>query len=114
MPTLPNRLWSGWIPGLRRVVLIVLDALGYRLLQKMLAKGDGNALFDLSQEGCLVPLTSVFPSTTSAALMSLRTGRSLAEHGWLAYTLYLRELGIASNAILLTPIWTRQWAPARQ
>lgn len=108
MPTLPHRLWSGWMPGLRRVVLIVLDALGYRLLQKMLAKGEGSALFDLSQAGCLVPLTSVFPSTTSAALMSLRTGRPPAEHGWMAYTLYLRELGIASNAILLTPMWTRQ------
>jgi len=108
LPPLPDRLWTGWTPGLRRVVLIVVDALGYTLLQKMLAQGDGRALLDLSEAGCLVPLTSVFPSTTNAALTSLQTGQAPARHGWLAYTLYLRELGIASNAILLTPTWTRQ------
>jgi predicted AlkP superfamily pyrophosphatase or phosphodiesterase len=108
LPSLPARLWTDWSSGLRRVVLIVLDALGYRSLQRMLAKGDGQILSDLSAMGCLLPITSVFPSTTDAALLSLRTGRSPAEHGWLAYTLYLRELGIASNAILLTPMWSRQ------
>jgi predicted AlkP superfamily pyrophosphatase or phosphodiesterase len=96
------------MPGLRRIVLIVLDALGYHSIEKMLARGDGKVLSDLSEAGCLVPLTSVFPSTTDAALISLQTGRSPAEHGWLAYTLYLREVGITSNAILLSPIWTRQ------
>jgi predicted AlkP superfamily pyrophosphatase or phosphodiesterase len=55
-----------------------------------------------------VPLTSVFPSTTDAALISLRTGRPPAEHGWLAYELYLREMGIAANAIKLVPVWSRQ------
>jgi predicted AlkP superfamily pyrophosphatase or phosphodiesterase len=108
LPPLPDHLWKDWTSGLRRVVLIVLDALGYRLLQHMMARGDGQILSDLSEVGYLLPLTSVFPSTTDAALVSLRTGRSPAEHGWLAYTLYLRELGIASNAILLSPIWSRQ------
>ncbi len=108
LPPLPDPLWTSWSPGLRRVVLIVLDALGYRLFQRMTAKGDGQALLELSDAGRLVPLTSVFPSTTDAALISLGTGRPPAEHGWLAYNLYLREVGIASNAILLSPIWTRQ------
>lgn len=107
-PPLPDALWSGWAPGLRRVVLIVLDALGYRLLERMLSRGDGQVLLDLAGAGGVVPLTSVFPSTTGAALVSLRTGRPPAEHGWLAYNLYLREMGIASNAILLSPTWTRQ------
>jgi predicted AlkP superfamily pyrophosphatase or phosphodiesterase len=55
------------------------------------------------QAGSLTPLTSIFPSTTAAALVSLRTGRPPAEHGWLAYFLYLRELGVAANAITLSP-----------
>ncbi len=108
LPPLPSRLWSGWLPGLRRVILVILDALGYRMLQGMLSKGDGRSFSDLAEAGSLVPLTSVFPSTTSAALVSLSTGRPPAEHGWLAYTMYLRELGIAANGVLLCPVWTRK------
>jgi predicted AlkP superfamily pyrophosphatase or phosphodiesterase len=107
LPTLPRELWEAWQPGLRRVVLVLLDALGYRMLQRMWAAGAGQPFLDLSEAGRLVPLTSVFPSTTDAALVSLSTGRPPAEHGWLAYTMYLRELGVAANAILLSPVWTR-------
>jgi hypothetical protein len=108
LPPLPRELWAGWSDGLRRVVLVILDALGYRKLQEMWASGEGQAFGHLAEAGRLVPLTSVFPSTTDAALVSLGTGRPPAEHGWLAYEMYLRELGIAANAILLCPVWTRQ------
>jgi hypothetical protein len=108
LPALPRPLWEDWTTGLRRVVLVVLDALGYRLLQAMWAQGDGQVFRELAGAGLLVPLTSVFPSTTDAALISLRSGSPPAEHGWLAYEMYLRELGIAANAILLCPVWTRQ------
>ncbi|MFN2243571.1 MAG: alkaline phosphatase family protein [Anaerolineae bacterium] len=107
LPTLPQEQWEAWKPGLRRVVLVILDAMGYHILQRMWAAGQGRAFLDLAEAGRLVPLTSVFPSTTDAALVSFSTGRPPAEHGWLAYTMYLRELGIAANAILLSPVWTR-------
>jgi hypothetical protein len=108
LPPLPSKLWEDWGTGLRRIVLVILDALGYRMLQRMMARGEGQGFSQLMEAGRLVPLTSVFPSTTDAALVSLQTGRPPAEHSWLAYTMYLRELGIASNAILLCPVWTRQ------
>lgn len=108
LPPLPEELWVEWLPGLRRVVLVILDALGYRMLQRMWSAGQGQVFADLVAAGRLVPLTSVFPSTTDAALVSLSTGRPPAEHGWLAYTMYLRELGVAANAILLSPVWTRK------
>ena len=108
LPPLGPGLWADWTPGLRRVVLVILDALGYRTLQRMWAAGEGQAFSDLAEAGRLIPLTSVFPSTTDAALMSISTGRPPAEHGWLAYTMYLRELGIVANAILLSPVWTRK------
>ncbi len=96
------------MPGLRRVVLVVLDALGLRMLQEMWASEGDDAFSDLAGAGLMAPLTSVFPSTTDAALMSLSTGRPPAEHGWLAYIMYLREIGMAANAIMLCPMWTRQ------
>jgi predicted AlkP superfamily pyrophosphatase or phosphodiesterase len=105
LPPLPRELWADWLPGLRRVMLIVLDALGYRLWQGMQAAGEGRPFTRLAQAGRCFPLTSVLPSTTDAALISLRSGRSPAEHGWLAYEIYLRELGIAANAIRLRPVW---------
>jgi hypothetical protein len=108
LPPLPQALWTDWQPGIKRVVLVILDALGYQLLQGRWAAGQGETFSALAQAGRLIPLTSVFPSTTDAALMSLRTGCPPAQHGWLAYTMYLRELGIASNAILLTPMWSFQ------
>lgn len=108
LPTLPSELWHDWLPGLRRVVLVILDALGYRQLQHMWSAGEGQVFAVLAEAGRLVPLTSVFPSTTDAAMVSLRTGVPPAAHGWLAYEMYLREWGIAANAILLCPVWTRQ------
>ena len=105
LPPLPHELWADWLPGLRRVVLLVLDALGYRLLQGMQAAGEGRPFSNLEEAGRLIPLTSVVPSTTDAALISLRSGRPPAEHGWLAYEIYLRELGIAANAIQLRTAW---------
>ena len=107
LPALPEEMWAEWLPGLRRVVLVIIDALGYRMLQRMSALGYTHGFSDLARAGRLIPITSVFPSTTDAALVSLSTGRPPAEHGWLAYTMYLRELGIAANAILLSPVWTR-------
>ncbi len=108
LPPLPREIWADWAPGLRRVVLVVLDALGYRMLQRMWGEGEGGAFSRLAEAGRLTPLTSVFPSTTDAALISLGSGRPPAEHGWLAYFMYLREMGVAANAILLSPAWSRQ------
>jgi len=108
LPPLPGELWADWLPGLRRVVLVILDALGYRLLQGMWSAGEGQPLADLTETGRLVPLTSVFPSTTDAALVSLRSGVAPGTHGYLAYEMYLREFGLAANAILFSPVWSRQ------
>ena len=108
LPTLPPDLWADWAPGLRRVVLVVLDALGFHMLQEMWASEGDDAFSNLATAGLIAPLTSVFPSTTDAALISLSTGRPPAEHGWLAYTMYLREMGMAANAIMFCPMWTRQ------
>ncbi len=107
-PALPTEVWAGWVPGLQRIVLVILDALGYLQLQHHLAADPDLRFHQLIDAGQLIPLTTVFPSTTNAALMTLRTGSPPASHGMLAYELYLREFGIAADMILLCPVWARE------
>jgi hypothetical protein len=53
----------------------------------------------------LTPLTSVVPSTTSSALTTLWTGSSPAEHGFLGYELFLKEVGMVTNMVTFSPMY---------
>jgi hypothetical protein len=107
-PPLQRELWSGWSDGLQRVVLIVIDALGYLQLRSAMAADEGLVFHELAEAGRLVPMTSLFPSTTNAVLTTLWSGYSPAAHGVLAYELYLRELGVAASTLFFWPIHHRQ------
>ena len=88
--------------GIRRVVLILVDALAFHRLQKWM--GNAPVWGKLIQEGVLAPLTSVVPSTTSSALTTLWTGLSQATHGIIGYEMWLKEYGIVGDMILHSPI----------
>ncbi len=107
-PTLPPDIWAGWALGLRRVVLVLLDGLGHLQLQRQAADPDLAVFARMAAAGAYVPLTSVFPSTTTAALLTFWTGRMPAEHGMLGYEMYLREYGVLANMISLSPVYERQ------
>ena len=103
-PPLPTDLWSDMASGVRRVVMVILDAVGYLRLQQILAESQKNsALYRLAQAGRLVPLTSVFPSTTVAALTTIWTGRTPLAHGFLGTKLLLGEQGLLANMLGLSP-----------
>lgn len=91
------------LPGADKVVQIIVDGLGYLQLEALRAAG----LVDLSpfiEDGEYLPLTSVFPPTTTTALASLSTGRSPVVHGVLGYKLFLQDPGAVVNVIkLATP-----------
>ena len=88
---------------IQRVLVLVIDGLGWQRFRGLLERGD-TIWSRLEGEGRLSPLTSVVPSTTSAALTTLWTGASPAEHGILGYELWLREYGIVSNMIVQSAI----------
>lgn len=69
----------------RPVVLLVIDGLGYQFLQKF----PGSAL----ASHCVQRLTSVFPTTTAAAVTALALGVPAQQHGITGWFTYLRELG---------------------
>jgi hypothetical protein len=84
----------------RVVVLIVIDGYGGS------TSADGASLAALSSQPPLsrTLLTSVFPSTTAAALTSLQTGVAPGQHGVAGYTLYLPEARRVVNMIQFTAV----------
>lgn len=90
--------------GYRRVLLIVMDALSLQRFQRWLAEGRLPSWERLIRDGLLMPLTSITPSTTAAALTTLWTGRSAAGHGITGFEMWLKEYGIVANMIAHRPI----------
>jgi hypothetical protein len=87
----------------KHVVLFLVDGLGLRLLQRFLPGGnlasEAPLWGKLLEEAHLFPMTSVVPSTTSAALTSLWTGATPAAHGVVGYEVWLKEYGVTANMI---------------
>ena len=91
--------------GIRRVILILIDALAYHRFQQWLEIAP--IWNEMTQEGILAPLTSVVPSTTSSALTSLWTGASPVSHGIIGYEMWLKEYSLVANMILHAPVTFR-------
>jgi hypothetical protein len=92
---------------IRQVILVLMDAFGFQRFRSILTES-GSAWQRLAAAGLLAPLTSVFPSTTTAALTSLATGRAPGEHNMLGYELWLKEYGAVSNMITFSPMSAAQ------
>lgn len=98
--------------GVRQVVLVLADGLGWGQLERLCERGDTPFLASLvararARDGAqLLQATSVFPSTTAAAITTLNTGRTPQEHGNIAYFCWLEEFGQVSQML--------RWGPAKQ
>jgi predicted AlkP superfamily pyrophosphatase or phosphodiesterase len=90
--------------GYQNVILILMDALSLRRLTQLIAEGILPLWEKLADAGVLAPLTSITPSTTTAALTSLWTGTSAAEHGIVGYEMWFKEYGVVANTILHSPM----------
>jgi Type I phosphodiesterase / nucleotide pyrophosphatase len=81
---------------IQTVVLLVVDGLGYDM---WLQRSSDDAFFGrMTEKGLVFPLTSVFPSTTAAALTTVYTGLTPQEHGLPEWNVYMKEL----DAIIAT------------
>ncbi len=70
----------------KNVVLMVLDGLGVNVLERNLPK----AAF--LRKHVAAEISSVYPSTTTAALSSILSGKTPAEHGWIGWSCYFSEV----------------------
>lgn len=84
-----------------RVLLLILDALGYRQFEMCAAVAP--PLQRLLDRGRHVPVTAPFPTTTTVALTTIYSGLSPAEHGIPGHNAYLRELGAVVDILRFSP-----------
>jgi predicted AlkP superfamily pyrophosphatase or phosphodiesterase len=97
--------------GIKTIVLLVADGLGHLQLEREIAAGNAPNLAELISQAdatggtiAYSPLTSVFPTTTVAALGSVNSGVAPSEHGLLSYTLYLPEFDTVADMIRWGPV----------
>jgi Type I phosphodiesterase / nucleotide pyrophosphatase len=101
--------------GVKTIVLIVADGLGHLQLQREIGAGNAPNLGALVARAALEntsvsysPITSVFPTTTVAALGSINSAVAPSAHGLLAYTLYLAEFDTVAEMIRWGPLNNRR------
>ncbi len=90
-PVLPKDALGGVDPsGVDNVILLLCDGFGYNEWRRQEGKGFVGAL---SRKGSVRPITTVFPSTTAAALTTVSTGLTPQEHGLPEWYVYMDEVG---------------------
>lgn len=101
-PPIPSHLWADLATGVRRVVLVLLDAVGYGTFRRL--SDEDPTLRRLVRAGRLFPLTSIFPSTTVVALTTVWTGRTPLGHGFVGTRLLLSDQGVVADMLALAPL----------
>ncbi len=90
--------------GINKVVLLVIDGFGFKQFINHLK--EDRFLINLTNQGEVYPLTSVFPSQTTNALTTLNTGLTPQEHGLFEYFIYLKDVGVV-NALQFERLGSR-------
>ncbi|MCP4416436.1 MAG: alkaline phosphatase family protein [Chloroflexi bacterium] len=101
LPALPDDLWRPLGDSVKRVVLLTLDGFGWNLFR---ARQD--LLTAVTQKATISnQLTSIFPSTTVAALSSLWTGAAPAQHGMIGLTMFFPEYAVSAGMLDFSPLF---------
>lgn len=104
---LDEAVWGGSSPvgQVDRVVMFLSDGIGYRWLRRFMDDDPAlrQAVADLSDGRGPLPLTSITPSTTAAALTTLWTGHTPIAHGIVGLTMFLREFSMPFYSLTFAP-----------
>lgn len=80
----------------KNIILLIIDGFGYEFLQRY---GEGT----LWQQHLRQPITSVFPSTTAAGIMTFWSGLAPQQHGLTGWFMHLKEFGAVSTVLRFQP-----------
>jgi hypothetical protein len=100
------------LEGVRSVLVVLCDGLGSDQLRRLALSGDVPFLARILDRAArhdaaqLIEATTIFPSTTAAAVTTLQTARTPQEHGNIAYFLWLEEFATVAQML--------RWGPAAQ
>lgn len=95
LPPLREPLWRPLASGTKRVILLLIDSLGWEIFQS-----EQKAFQDLVPQAAVMgKITSVFPSTTVAALSSLWTGYAPAQHGLVGLRLFFPDQAVLGQML---------------
>jgi hypothetical protein len=95
--------------GVRQVALVLADGLGLAQLRALTAAGDMPFVASILERARrhdraqLIEATTIFPSTTAAAITTLHTARTPQEHGNLAYFIWLEEFAQVTQMLRWGP-----------
>lgn len=112
---LPEEPAGGLAPALERsidplegrrpegpVVIFLVDGLGWSKLAPWFDSAESPAARQWAE--LARPITTVYPTSTAAALLSLSTGSAPAQHGLVGYRQYLPAYGVVGDMLKMTPI----------
>jgi hypothetical protein len=86
----------------QNVLLMILDGFGYDMWLRKTS--DGGFFEALTNGGFVFPITTVFPSTTAAALTTISTGLTPQEHGLPEWYVYINDLDMVIKTLPFSPI----------
>jgi predicted AlkP superfamily pyrophosphatase or phosphodiesterase len=98
LPPLRSELWRP-LAGVKRVVILLVDAFGWKLLAPDRGTWDGC----LGETAVASSITSIFPSTTVAALSSVWTGAAPAQHSLMGLRLFMPDYAVLTQLLHFTP-----------
>ena len=102
------------LDGVRQIAVVLADGLGWWQMEKLCATGATPFIGQLidrarrREDAQLLEATSVFPSTTAAAITTLHTARTPQEHGNIAYFVWLEEFQQVTAMLRWGPAITRR------
>lgn len=99
LPPLRSKLWEPYEDRTKRVVILLIDSMGWDMFHSQQAVISSKLL-----NGAMInKITSVFPSTTVAALSSLWTGAAPAQHGMVGLRLFFPDQAVLTSMIRFSP-----------
>jgi len=102
------------LDGVRQIVVVLADGLGWSQMDRLCALGVTPFIARLRERARardhaqLLEATTVFPSTTAAAITTMHTARTPQEHGNLAYFVWLEEFEQVTQMLRWGPGITRR------
>ena len=101
-PPLDPRIMNALDGPYEKVILLLVDAMGKQLFERMLQAYTGSVWNKHFEEAIYATLTSICPSTTASALTTLWTGEGPSVHGIIGYEMWAKEFGMIMNNITHT------------